>query len=162
MLSFSVLGSLYLLTSVAVTIYQRRNPPAVAAPPVGENVTAVEVQGCLEELSDVQVALEKHLEGFHHLLGGYEPEEAQRWGDEGAWWRKRWNHLGQRCRFEEVRTRDYRKEMDEMASIYDDLGALHLTYTRELKRFGNEQAPRLSRARKRLDLLGRRLTQSSP
>ncbi len=156
-MSFSVVGSLYILTSVAVTIYARRNPPLEAATPVGENVSPEELTDCWEELSDVQVALEKHLESFHHLLAGYEPDEAQRWGDEGALWRKRWNHLGQRCRFAEVRTSNFRKQMDEMASIHDELGAVHLSYTRELKRFGKEHAPRLLRARTRLDLLGKRL-----
>ena len=157
---FSVLGSLYVLTSVAVTIFRRRNPPTVAATPVGENVTLDEVSGCWEELSDVQVALEKHLESFHHLLARYDNDEAQRWGDEGALWRKRWSHLGQRCRFGEVRTRDFRKHMDEMVSIHDDLGSVHLSYTRELKRFGSEHAPRLSRARVRLESLGKSLNEA--
>ncbi|MCG5055475.1 MAG: hypothetical protein KA712_21125 [Myxococcales bacterium] len=157
MLSFSVLGSLYVLTSVGVSIYRRRNPPVEAATPVSEAITVAELKGCLEELSDVQVALEKHLESFHHLLGGYDPAEAQRWGDEGALWRKRWSRLGQRCRFQEARSRALRKELEDMASVYDELGAVHLTFTRELKRFGNEQAPRLSQVRTRVDKLSERL-----
>ena len=153
-LSFSVLGSLYLLTSVAVTIYRRRNPPTAAATPVSANFTTAELQACMSELSDVQFALEKHLESFHHLLAGYEPDEAQRWADEGALWRKRWSHLGQRCRFGEAPVpQQFRKQREAMASAFDELGAIHLTYTRELKRFGNEQAPRLQSVHNRIETL---------
>lgn len=153
-LSFSVIGSIYLLTSVAVTVYQRRNPPTAAATPVSENFTVRELQACMNELSDVQFALEKHLESFHHLLAGYAPDEAQRWGDEGALWRKRWSHLGQRCRFGEAPTqKQFQKQREQMASAFEELGAIHLTYTRELKRFGNEQAPRLQRVHNRIDAL---------
>jgi hypothetical protein len=155
--SISVIGSLYVLTSVGVTIYRRRNPPTEAAIPVSENITAVEMMGCSEELADVEVALEKHLESFHHLLAAYEPDEAQRWGDEGALWRKRWSHLAQRCRFADLRARDLHKDLEEMALASDELGAIHLTYTRELKRFGSELAPRLLRVRNRIDKLGTRL-----
>jgi hypothetical protein len=79
----SVIGSLYVLTSVGVTIYRRRNPPAEAATPVSENITPSELLGCSEELADVEVALEKHLESFHHLLAGYEPDEASVGGMKG-------------------------------------------------------------------------------
>ncbi|MDX2020719.1 MAG: hypothetical protein SF187_10780 [Deltaproteobacteria bacterium] len=152
--SFSVLGSIYVLTSVAVTIFRRRNPPASAATPVSETFTADEVRTCLEELSDVRFALEKHLGSFHNLLAGYTPSEAQRWGDEGALWRKRWSRLGQQCRFGEAPAgNQYRKQRDEMASLHDELGAIHLTYTRELKRFGNEQVPRLQGVHNRLEAL---------
>ena len=153
-MSFSVLGSIYVLTSVAVTIYRRRNPPTTAATPVSEAFTAEEVRTCVDELSDVNFALEKHLGSFHNLLAGYSPSEAQRWGDEGALWRKRWSRLGQQCRFgEAVGGNQYRKQREEMARLHDDLGAIHLTSTRELKRFGNEQVRRLQDVHNRLEAL---------
>lgn len=158
MLTFIVLGSTYVLASVGVTIYKRRHPGGVGpSRPVSEEVTPAELRGCWDELADVEETLGKHLEGFHHLLGGYDPGEAQRWADEGAVWRRQWAQLGTRCRFPELHTRKLRKEMEELAAAHEELGEIEAQYTRELLRFGREQSPRLDRVRARIDALGRRL-----
>lgn len=161
MLAFSILGSTYVLASVGVTIYQRRHPDERAADDtVSETVTPAEQRRCWDELADVNVALEKHLEGFHHLLGGYEPDEAQRWADQGALWRRQWNALGRRCRFPKIDSRRSRNEMEQMAAAHEELGEIEAQYTRELLRFGREQAPRLDRVQTRIDAIGRRLDEA--
>lgn len=155
-LIFVSVGSAYLLVSVGVSIYRRRN-----AIPAGEKVSAqmtdAEVGGCYDELRDVTEALRKHLENFHHLLAGYDPAEAQRWADEGAVWRGQWKVLGERCRFAEVRRGRLRKEIEEMAAVHDELGATQKTFTEALKRFGNDQAPRLDRIRRQMERIGARI-----
>lgn len=159
-LTFVFVGTAYLTTSVSVSIYRRRNPV-----PTGERLTALisekEVKSCYEELGDVMSGLQKHLEKFHHLLGGYDPAEAQRWGDEGGLWRGQWRALGQRCRFGEIRPARLRKEFEEMAGVYDDLGETHRSYTDELTRFGRQQAPRLDRIRLKLRRIGERLSNAA-
>jgi hypothetical protein len=47
--------------------------------------------------------------------------------------------------------------MDEMVGAYRDLEETAVVYTKELLRFGREQAPRLDRVRQRIDRIGKRL-----
>lgn len=159
-LTFVTLGSIYLLTSVGVTIYRRRHPVPSGAT-VSPQLTEQEIRGCFEELDDVRQSLQKHLENFHHLLGGYDPDEAQRWSDEGAVWRGEWKVLGKRCRFDEIRALKLRKELEEMAATYDEMGQTQQIYTNELIRFGRDQVPRLDRIRKRMQRIGESLAKST-
>jgi hypothetical protein len=152
------LCSLYLLLSVAVALQRQRN--VVLRERVSEQLTSKEIAGCFEELHDVSVALEKHLENAYHLLGGYDSDEARRWSDEGEVWRKRWRVLGGRCRLVERQPTIPNKDMDAMSAAYDELGSIQTTYSRELLRFGSELAPRLDRINKRVDEIGERLAAS--
>lgn len=158
-LLFVSLGSAYLLISVGVSIYRRRH-----AVPTGERVsvqlTLSEIHGCYEDLDDISQGLQKHLENFHHLLATYSTSEAQRWEDEAAVWRRQWKVLGQRCRFNEIRGARHRKELEEMAAAYDEMGVTEQIYTHALLRFGKDQAPRLDRVRNRLQKIGERLAKS--
>jgi hypothetical protein len=120
-------------------------------------MTRAELRGCWQELSDVSHALEKHLENYHQLLGGYEPDEAQRWGDEGAYWRNQSKVLGERCRFQSGVVTGTPKEMEEMISAFRELRDTEAIYTKELLHFGREQAPRLDRVRERIRRIGQRL-----
>lgn len=148
-------GSLYLLLSVAVALQRQRN--VVLKDRISAQLTAKEIGGCYEELRDVSVALEKHLENAYHLLGGYDSEEARRWSGEGEVWRKRWRVFGERCRLAERGPEPANKDMEAMAAAYEELGSIQTTYSRELLRFGSELAPRLDRINKRVDEIGERL-----
>jgi hypothetical protein len=153
------LGSLYLLLSVAVALQRQRN--VVLQDRISAQLTAKEIAGCFDELRDVSVALEKHLENAYHLLGGYDSEEARRWSGEGEVWRKRWHVFGERCRMVERRPAIQNKDIEAMAAAYEELGSIQITYSRELLRFGSELAPRLDRINKRVDEIGERLATSS-
>jgi hypothetical protein len=146
-----------MLATVGVSLYRRRYAVSTGDT-ISMQHTVQETRGCYEELDDVSRALRKHLENFHHLLGGYDPDEAQRWANEGHLWRRQWQGLGRRCRFGKkgVQSRLY-KEFEEMTAAYQELGHTQLSYTQALHRFGRDQAPRLDRIRKRLDRIGQRL-----
>lgn len=150
MLAFVTLGSVYVLTSVGVAIARRRSPPP-PGDPVSEAMTVSELRTCFDELDAIADDLARHLENFHTLLGGYDPAEAQRWADEGSRWRKAWTTLGRRCRFPELRTRNLRKELEEMIAAHEELGQTEARYTQALVRFGKDEVPRLDRIRARLD-----------
>ncbi len=149
-------GGGYLLVSVGVSIYRQRN-----AVPTGTQVSAQlslrEMLGCWQELSDVTEGLQKHLEKSHYLLGGYDQAEAQRWASEGAFWRNQWKALGERCRLNRPVLARSGKELDEMVGAYRELEDTASVYTKELLRFGREQAPRLDRIRVRINRIGKRL-----
>ena len=149
------LGSLYLLLSVAVALQRQRN--VVLEDRISAQQTTKEIGGCFEELRDVSVALEKHLENAYHLLGGYDSEEARRWSAEGEVWRKRWRVFGERCRLVERGPLPPNKDIEAMAAAYVELGSIQTTYSRELLRFGSELAPRLDRINKRVDEIGEHL-----
>jgi hypothetical protein len=154
-LTIIFVGVSYLIISVAVTIYRQRHSIQSATPIAV--LTRDELSGCLQQLSDVTVALEKHLENSHYLLGGYDQEEAQRWAGEGDIWRNQWRVLGERCRFGRPLPTPAPREYDELDSAYKELGDTASVYTKELLRFVREQAPRLDRLRSRITKIGERL-----
>jgi hypothetical protein len=158
-LSFVSLGSVYLLASVGVSIYRQRHAVPNGAQ-VSAKITDAELGSCFQELDDVEKALEKHLESFHHLLAGYDSAQAQRWAEQGSAWQGLWRVLGERCRFEEIRATPHRKELEEMAAAYFDLGQTREIYTRAFKRFGTDLAPRLDRIHKRMQIIGERIASS--
>jgi hypothetical protein len=150
------IGGGYLLASVGVSIYRQRHAVPLGSP-VSQQMTVSEMLGCWQELSDVTEGLQKHLENAHYLLGGYDPTEAKRWADEGAFWRNQWKGLGVRCRLNHPAPARSRKELDEMVNAYRELDETDAVFTKELLRFGREQAPRLDRVRTRINRIGKRL-----
>jgi len=155
-LGFVSLGSAYMLVSVGVTIYRRRNAVPLGAP-VGALASPADLQGCLEELTVVEQALESHLENFHNLLAHYDADEAQRWAESESFWLGQWKAAGQRCRFSEPRKGPLAKSWEELRVIYDDLQRTEQTYTKELRHFAETQAPRLDQMRERLKSVSRRI-----
>ena len=84
-------------------------------------------------------------------------QEAQRWANEGAFWRNQWKVLGARCGLDRPAPARSGKELDEMVTAYRELDETRAVYTKELLRFGREQAPRLDRVRARINRIGKRL-----
>jgi hypothetical protein len=159
-LSLIVVGVFYLLISVGTSIYRQRRPLPSGLPvnSPGAPMTRGQLVSCWQGLSDVTESLAKHLEKSHYLLGGYDQEEAQRWANEGVYWRNQWRALGTRCRLDKPAVTDGGgKALDEMAGAYRDLGETYVVYTQQLQTFVREQAPRLDRVRKRINRIGRRL-----
>jgi hypothetical protein len=155
-LGFVSLGSAYMLVSVGVTIYRRRNAVPSGAP-IGALASPADVQGCLEEISVVEQALERHLENFHNLLAHYDAAEAQRWAESESFWLGQWKAAGERCRFAEPRKGPLAKSWEELGVIYAELRTTEATYTKELQRFAKHQAPRLDQMRERLKSVSRRI-----
>src|SRR5262252_687600 len=137
-LGFVSLGSAYMLVSVGVSIYRRRNAVPLGAP-VGATASPADLQGCLEELSVVEQALEGHLENFHNLLAHYDADEAQRWAESESFWLGQWKAAGERCRFTDSRHGPLGKTWEELGVIYGELRTTETTYTRELQRFAQHQ-----------------------
>jgi hypothetical protein len=150
------LGASFLLVSVGVSIYRQRHAFPTGSP-VSARLGPRELLSCWQELSDVSEGLQKHLEKSHYLLGGYDQSETQRWASEGAFWRNQWKALGERCRLDRPAPARSSKEQDEMVSAYRELADTASVYTKELLRFGREQAPRLDRIRIRINRIGKRL-----
>jgi len=159
-LSFIVVGSVYLLTSVGVSIYRRRH--VVPTPDkVSVQITEAEIRGCFDDLDDLRQRLEKHLENFPHLLAGYDRADAQRWDEEGNSWHQQWKALGLRCRFKELPQTPLRKELEQMTGVYLALGDTYDLHIRAVKRFGTELAPRMDDIHTRIKRIGERLNQSA-
>jgi len=155
-LGFVSLGSAYMLVSVGVSIYRRRNAVPSGAP-VGAVSSASDLQGCLEELVVVEQALESHLENFHNLLAHYDADEAQRWAESESFWLGQWKAADHRCRYGEPRKGPLAKSWEELRVIHTDLKTTEQTYTKELQGFAKNQAPRLDQMRERLESVSRRI-----
>jgi hypothetical protein len=155
-LAFVSIGSAFLLASVGVTIYRRRNAVPAGAP-VGRVATDADLETCHEELTDVEQGLERHLENFHHLVAHYDAAEAQRWSEDQTFWLGQWRAADERCHFTEPRTGPHVKDWEQLGVIHADLRETEAIYTKELRRFGQDQAPRLDRIRERLEKVGRHL-----
>jgi hypothetical protein len=158
-LTFVALGSVYLLVSVAVTIYRRRNAVPSGAP-VGATATAADLESCHEELMDVTRGLASHLENFQ-LIAHYDADEAQRWAEDRAFWLGQWKAADERCHFAAARPGKLSKEWEQLAVIHAELRETEASYNKELLRFGKDQAPRLARIIERLDRVGKKLGTSS-
>jgi len=155
-LGFVSLGSAYMLVSVGVSIYRRRHAVPLGAP-VGTPASPADLQGCVEELSDVEKGLERHLESFHNLLAHYDTAEAQSWSENESFWLGQWKAAGDRCRFSEPRRGPFAKDWEELRVIHAELRNIETTYTKELQSFAQHQAPRLDQMRDRLKLVSRRI-----
>jgi hypothetical protein len=155
-LGFVSLGSAYMLVSVGVTIYRRRNAVPLGAP-VGSPGSPADLEGCLDELSDVEKGLERHLESFHNLLAHYDTAEAQSWSENESFWLGQWKAANERCRFGEPRRGPYAKDWEELRVIHAELRNIEVTYTKKLHDFAQNQAPRLDQMRERLKSVSRRI-----
>jgi hypothetical protein len=157
-LTFVTLGTTYMLISVGVTIYRRRHAVPTGSP-VGSVASREELESCHEELKDVADGLEKHLENFHHLVAHYDAAEAQRWSEDGSFWLGQWKAAGDRCRFDQHRPGKLGKEWEQLGTVHAELHETEASYTKELTRFGRDQAPRLDRVRESLAAVGKRLAE---
>jgi hypothetical protein len=155
-LAFVSVGSAYLLVSVGVTIYRRRNAVALGAP-VGSVASEADLESCHEELTDVEKGLERHLENFHNLVAHYDTDEAQRWAEDRSFWLGQWRAAGERCRFTEPRPGRFAKEWEQLGVIHTDLHDTEASYNTVLVGFGQKQAPRLDRIREELKRVGKDL-----
>lgn len=154
-LLFVSIGSVYLLISVAVTIYRRQNAVPLGSP-VGSAPRPGDLESCHDELSDVVESLIKYLENSHRLLGHYDAAEVQRWTEAGSYWRGQWKAAGERCGFG---VRRASKRWEELAVIHEEMRETEKRFTREILRFGKELDPRLDRLRDRLERIGSSLRQ---
>ena len=127
--------------------------------PVGAIASRAEIEGCHEELTDVTDGLEKHLENFHHLVAHYDADEAQRWSEDQSFWLGQWKAAGDRCHFTELRAGKLGKEWEQLGTVHTELRETEASFTKELIRFGRDQAPRLDRIRESLAAVGKRLAQ---
>jgi hypothetical protein len=160
-LGFVSLGSVYLLVSVGVTIYRRRNA-VPTGDPVGPTASRAELESCAEELTEVEQTLERHLENFHGLLAHYDASEAQRWAEDRGFWLGQWKAADDRCRFAQPRRGVYAKDWEELQEIHTQLHDTEAAYHKELLSFGEKQSPRLDLIRKRLETVGRRIGATTP
>jgi hypothetical protein len=154
-LTFVSLGSTYLLVSVGVTIWRRRNA-LPAGEPVGALATAGELESCHQEVSDVAHGLGQHLDNFQ-LLGHYDAAEAQKWAEGRSFWLGQWKAAEERCRFSVPRHGKFSKEWEQLSVIHTELRETEASYNKELLRFGKDQAPRLDRIIERLERVGKKL-----
>lgn len=153
-LAFIVLGSSYMLVSVAVTIYRRQHAVPLGSP-VGITATKQDAESCFDELSDVVEGLLKYLENSGTLTSHTNSREVQSWAEAGSYWRGQWRAVGERCGFERRRGI---KNWEEMAVLHEELRETEVGYTKQISLFGKELAPRLSRLRERLARIGDRLS----
>jgi hypothetical protein len=158
-LCFVSIGSVFLLVSVGVTIYRRARAVPSGAP-IGRVASEADLEGCHEELTDVEQGLERHLENFHHLVAHYDAAEAQRWSEDQSFWFGQWRAAGNRCHFGQPRIGRFAKDWEQLGVIHADLRETEAEYTKELRRFAQNQAPRLDRIRDRLVNVGRQIAAS--
>jgi hypothetical protein len=154
-LTFVSISCTYLLISVGVTIYRRRFA-VPSGTPVGAVASAADLEGCLEELEDTKHGLERHLDNFH-LVAHYDADQAQRWASDRTFWLGQWKAADERCHFAATRPGKYAKEWEQLAVIHAELRETEASYSKELLRFGKDQAPRLDRIQDRLDRVGKKL-----
>ncbi|HVZ75484.1 MAG TPA: hypothetical protein VHJ20_24090 [Polyangia bacterium] len=155
-LSFVTLGSIWLLTSVGVSIY-RRGHAVPAGDVIGAVASAADLDGCLDELTDVEQGLERHIENAPHVVAHYDADEVQRWTEDQSFWVGQWKAAGERCGFATTRPGPHAKEWEQLATIHAELRETETLYTNELKRFGKTDAPRLDLIRERLHRVGAKL-----
>jgi len=148
-LSLITTSVIWVLFSVGLTISRRASltPTGDGMRPVGGSV---DLSACRDELAAHAGALEHHLENFHHLLGSYQPDDAQTWAEEGLLWRHAWFDMTTRCQFSALGASGS-KVHERMAIAHASLGDIQARVTAELKRFGTDHANRLQQIRSQLE-----------
>jgi len=152
-LTLSLIGAvvIWVLLSVGITISRRASlTPAGGAP--GSDGVAIDLGACRDELAAHAAGLERHLESFHHLLGSYQPDDAQKWAEEGLLWRRAWSDMTARCKFTSLGASGS-KVHERLATAHASLGEIEARVTADLKRFGTDHATRLQQIRSQLETI---------
>jgi hypothetical protein len=96
------------------------------------------------------------------LLEHYDSSEAQRWSEDRGFWLGQWKAADERCHYGEPRPGLHGKDWEELAVVHALLHETEATYTKELVRFGEKQAPLLDLIRERLETVGKRIGAEAP
>jgi hypothetical protein len=146
-------GILYLLASIAVSVFAKRQVPLKGKPINAQNIDEVLVcQGNVEQLFK---DLNDETFSLQGLVGKQDTEAGARlameWDDFSKRWHDRWSEVGQRCRFVELRDRGLGADFDRLAWAHEDLEDMKLKFAALLRNYIDEQVPHIESIRRSLE-----------
>jgi hypothetical protein len=150
-------GVLYLLASIAGTIYARREVKGSRPRISGRADSVAELMSCERDVDRLFRDLGDQVFGLQALTARQEIDLAQRWEDWRKGWLARWLEVEHRCRFRELRDRGYGTAYDRMAYVHEELEEIEQRLDSLLRSFIEHEAPRLDEIRRELDRVRREL-----
>jgi hypothetical protein len=146
--SVAILAILYLLTSIAWSVFRRGQVRLRRAPIQAGNIDDLlqcqaEVERLFQEMNDRTFDL-------HALAAHKESDLAQQWEVFSQRWRGDWAEVDARCRFEELRDRGLGTAFDRLAYAHEALHTLQLKFASGLKNYIDNEAPQIEGIRRGL------------
>jgi hypothetical protein len=142
-------GILYLLTSIAVSVFAKRQVPLKGKPINAQNID--EVMTCQSDVEQLFKDLNDETFGLQGLVGKKDADLAIQWEDFSKRWHDRWSEVGQRCRFVELRDRGLGADFDRLAWAHEDLEDMKLKFAALLRNYIDEQVPHIESIRRSLE-----------
>jgi hypothetical protein len=140
---------LYLLASIAASIYSRREVRGKVR--ISEQADSLEeLTACQNDVDRLFSDLADQVFGLQALSGREEVALAQRWEEWRKGWMRRWAEVEHRCRFRELRDRGYGTAYDRMAYAHAELEEIEQRLDRLLKSFIDHEAPLMTDIRRKL------------
>jgi hypothetical protein len=145
----SIAGILYLLASIAVSVFSKQQVHLRGAPIRGDD--PAEVLGCQNDVERLFREINAQTFGLQAMAGQRDTDLAQQWEAFTRGWKREWAEVGQRCRFEELRDRGLGTDFDRLAYAHADLADLELKFAALLKRYVDDQVPHIEAIRRSLE-----------
>ena len=146
-------GILYLLASIAVSVFAKRQVPLKGKPINAQNIDEVLV--CQDNVEQLFKDLNDETFSLQGLVGKQDTEAgarlAMQWEDFSKRWHDRWSEVGQRCRFVELRDRGLGADFDRLAWAHEDLEDMKLKFAALLRNYIDEQVPHIESIRRSLE-----------
>jgi hypothetical protein len=142
-------GILYLLASIAVSVFSKRQVPLKERPINAQNID--DVLKCQADVEQLFKDLNDETFGLQGLVGKKDTDLAQQWEDFSKTWQDKWSEVGQRCRFVEMRDRGLGADFDRLAWAHEDLEDMKLKFAALLRNYIDEQVPHIESIRRSLE-----------
>ena len=142
------LGGILLTASIARALLFRSPTVELTGPKISaENPNPEELKKCNRDVAALLGALGTTTAA---LMAQPTAEIDRHWEEFSRNWRKDYDEVNARCRFQELANTNLGTAYDRMASVHADLPAMRLKYQDLLVRFDEEQADELGRMQRAL------------
>jgi hypothetical protein len=145
----TVTGILYLLISIAFSVFEKRKVRLRGSRIQGENLE--EVLRCQADVERLFHEVVDHTFDLQARASRQPLDLAQQWEMFWQRWRDDWSEVGERCRFVELRDRGLGTAFDRLAYAHEALEQTGLKFATFLRNYIDNQVPHIEEIRRGLE-----------
>ncbi|HJZ84451.1 MAG TPA: hypothetical protein VKN99_04730 [Polyangia bacterium] len=148
--AFVTVGSiLYLLASIAVSVFSRRQVHLRRAPITGQDLD--DLLTCQSDVEKLFREINERTFDLQARAAVKEVDLAQHWEEFSKRWHEQFLEVGQRCRFVELRDRGLGTAFDRLAYAHADLEDVEHKFATLLRNYIDDQVPTIEDIRRSLE-----------